>query len=1247
MAVSELTRARGKRSSGTAKKLLLATALTAGCGLGSSSVLAATITDGTTPDSSFTGINESVTGSESITVDISKDVTPDGILAFSESGAITIKTEGDVTSETEPDGIHAESLFGNVTVNQAEGSTINGIDDGIEASSYSGDQVSVNVAGTINADYGIYAHSDGSANIIVDQAVTGEINANYDGIYADSDSGDVTVNANGSIEAGWDGITAESYEGSVTVNQEATGEIKASYDGIDVYSEFGDVTVNANGSIEAGWDGIYAESYKGDNVIVNVSGLIKAGDDGVDTYAPYDANITVNQLAGSSIEAGYNGIYAYSDTGDVTINQEAGSVIESDSDGIYAESYYGRNLDVKVAGNITSGGDGVYADGGYVGDVLVTQAASSSIQASGDGIEATSDDGSLTLDLAGGIKAGEYGVYAYSDAADITINQAATSTIEGFYEGVDAYTYTGDITLNLAGQIKAGQQDSYGGYGVYASTDYGKLTINQAVGSVIDSTYEGIYAYNYTGDIELNLAGQIKAGQQDSYGYGVDAYNDYGSILINQTADSTIDSSGVGIYAINDYGNKVTINTAGRVTATEDAIFAAADLGVSINNTGTIESTSGNAINLSGLTYNDYYEGYYNNYNVGNNTIINSGHIIAADGQAAILGGYQKDTVTSNGGSIVGGIAVGAGADTVTLNAPTNVSQLTYLNGDAGYGFGPQMMGAEVDTLNLGVDITGSSSYGLMTINGQETLLPSLGTAGNVAIDNWEYINVLNGGTLRLSGDLWVPYSAENALDTYSLTIQRGGTLALAQGVTSATIFSDVDNHGTIDLHSGDANPSNTLTIMGKYTAGSDLVVDVNLATGESDLLEIQGPVTGTTHVISNLGDVTATDNLVEVTTVSVADSSGGGTFVGTGITSNAGEGQLILTSAEGEPQTYGWTLNALNAEGTPIYKAEVSGYTQMPYANTLLGYDMLGTLHDRVGEQQTWAWDKCGECQETQGNQVWARVRGGNTELTGDNRLDMDIDNFVAQVGYDFAVNYNPENGSRRHTGFMLGYGQSKIDFFDQYRAENAQIVADKFTGEGTTDAASLGLYSTYYDKNGSYLDLTGQVSYLQNEYESRNNRDVDQDGWGAGLSAEVGRPYKLGNSHWLIEPQAQLSYQFVSLEDFNDGIAHVDQDDQHSLRGRIGTRLAYNAPTADYHTKTFYAVANVLSDFIEPADVKIGRDKLNEDYSRTWGEVGLGMQLPIATSAYVYADARYQQELSGEDRNGYTGTIGLKHSW
>lgn len=1242
VAVSELAQAKGKRSRGRLAKTILATSLALVGGVATSSAFAVDLPAASYSQIIVDGNNTATATASPVTVGpvslTNPYISPDSTISSSDSTIVVANGAQFTYSSLNATNDYATTAFetlgdGSGTLTQAQQDYLdkNATDMAKTTKGKHGElELAAVPAGVVQiVDHGTFGTAGqiaetGNTLIHLADGSTLTATGTAHGIYAANQTGNVNVTIAGEINTP-DRVFGASYPGYVLAPVFSNGN--------PVYLQQTDA--NGDPVVDANGNPVYVQLTEHDKLVFD--------DNGDPVYVQLMAP-TENTRQVSVVTAG-GGHGVYVDTISPT--------------GIYPETPQAISITQQSTSTIAAGGAGIKGVAGGLGTVNITQDAGAFISAGDGGIAAEGEAGDVTVSMAGTINSGGNGIHAHAGAGDVTVDLASTAQIIAGESGIHAHT------------------SNYKGEDGLASGNKSVVTVTTADGSSIQAAESGIHAHSGAGEVIVNNAADIVAATLEPVDGNV-VYAD------SSTAIGDIVNGGRAIHA-HSGGGTVTVNSSGNLLAFEDGIYAHSgghndDGSEFVNANKVVVNTSGNIISAigNGIRVNS----------AGDTEITNTANITAeyrkfapvegplpnpevpedpanweVSDMYAILGGAGNETVNQNGGTLIGGInlksgddilianggkIVGdiwmeAGADTLSLKAGTDVSELSYLDG-----------GSQDDTLNIGVNLTGFSAE-----EPAEAIYPTLpvlpGEPGNTALVGWENVNVIDGAVFSLSGKLNLSGDSEPVptimmlapTTTGTLNIEEGSTLALAPGTIASTVTGNVNNFGTIDLHRGDAAPVNTLTIEGKYTAGSDLVVDVNLATGESDLLEIAGPVTGTTHVTAYMGDVTATDDILPVTTVSVENSSGGGTFVGTGITSNAGEGQLILTSAESEPQTYGWTLNALNAEGTPIYKAEVSGYTQMPYANTLLGYDMLGTLHDRVGEQQTWAWDKCGECQETQGNQVWARVRGGNTELTGDNRLDMDIDNFVAQLGYDFSVNYNPDNGSRRHTGFMLGYGQSKIDFFDQYRAENAQIVADKFTGEGTTDAASVGLYSTYYDKNGSYLDLVGQVSYLQNEYESRNNRDIDQDGWGAGLSAEVGRPYKLGNSHWLIEPQAQLSYQFVSLEDFNDGTAHVDQDDQHSLRGRIGTRLAYNAPTADYRTKTFYAVANVLSDFIEPTDVKIGRDKLNEDYSRTWGEVGLGMQLPIATSAYVYADARYQQELSGEDRNGYTGTIGLKHSW
>lgn len=342
--------------------------------------------------------------------------------------------------------------------------------------------------------------------------------------------------------------------------------------------------------------------------------------------------------------------------------------------------------------------------------------------------------------------------------------------------------------------------------------------------------------------------------------------------------------------------------------------------------------------------------------------------------------------------------------------------------------------------------------------------------------------------------------------------------------------------------------------------------------------------------------------------------------------------------------------------------------------ANVEMGLSQLGKLHERVGEQQTWAWDDCGQrCDQYQSAKdtnkkiypVWGRLNADYLKLQGDNRYGMKSSTGFAQFGGDVNVSKNAQDQSRRHTGVMFSYGWGSQDFYDQGRTVNGFISPDKFTGKSSTDMLSLGGYSTWYADNGSYVDLVGQVSWLRNKYSARTGVSTSQSGWGLGASVEVGRPWQLGESHWQIEPQAQLSYQMVHLNDIDDGIYRITGMSHDTLRGRIGARLAWNDRYKDQkRTKTFYVTANLLHDLTggdssvnvtsNQAPAGNPSTRYGESYGKTWGEVGVGTQWAFNKSTYMFVDVRYQRSLDGNkgalggvQREGYNGRIGVRHSW
>ena len=550
-----------------------------------------------------------------------------------------------------------------------------------------------------------------------------------------------------------------------------------------------------------------------------------------------------------------------------------------------------------------------------------------------------------------------------------------------------------------------------------------------------------------------------------------------------------------------------------------------------------------------------------------------------------------------------------------------------------------------------------AKAQGLMNVSGASTL----------------DVNVSNGAVweLKSKADL-----AEQRSTLTSFNLTNDAVLDAAKNLTStdaAEYFVNVplfnNDSGIISLDND--KYQDVLTIEGNYNGSGTATVKMNTiwnAPGDelgtnsvSDVLRIKGKATGMTTVVPvgangmlNLidGNVQQLQTVINTIPVIYVEQAGSQAFQGSARTTGISQVQLAMrNNQDSNADEYYWTAKAKDKD-VEIYNPETSGYVQMPVANMELGYTTLATLHERRGENQTLAWDECGTCGTNNKGQSRGRVVGSHLDLEGKNRFNLNGEQYVMQLGHDFIIHENTEKQSRNHTGAYISYGRSDIDFEDRYRAIDGQIVSKKKTGNGKTDAFSLGLYNTYYDKNGSYVDLVGQVSHLRNTYQTNDLDDVKQNGIGAVVSAEIGRPYALtkhadSEAGWLIEPQAQLTYQYLGLDSFKDDIRKIDQNDQHGLRGRVGIRVAHNSEANGLRTNTVYFTANVLHDFLDQENIDIGPERVKEKYNNTWGSVGVGIQKPVSQHGYLYADGRYEHSFTSDKRESYKGTVGLKFTW
>lgn len=580
----------------------------------------------------------------------------------------------------------------------------------------------------------------------------------------------------------------------------------------------------------------------------------------------------------------------------------------------------------------------------------------------------------------------------------------------------------------------------------------------------------------------------------------------------------------------------------------------------------------------------------------------------------------------------------------------------------------------------LTVNVKGNTSItGLMHKEAKSVINVNLEDGGK-----WSFSkNYKNGSTTTTINSLNI--GNDGILDvTFYPSESDGETGIYTMKLTSDGINNDgtLTNAGEINLYNG--SYKDVFTIEGNYHGNNGNIImntlwnapgGENGENSESDLVYITGNASGSTRVSPSSFEDEADYNVIDgtiqqlstrlnsVPVVKVAGNSTPTTFTGTAKTAGAAEAQLTSRQVNGIWEYY-WTISPLGSSGAttgiiggttggssgssrPIYimAQPVSAYVLMPKVNMEMGYSTVGTLHERRGENRILDLENM----SADKGQIWTRIYGIGLNENGTDRFQYEGNLYGVQIGHDFKINKD-KNGNDHLLGGYISYNRASTDFFDEYRAENGKISDSKYTGKGKSESISLGITKTKYTPKGSYYDLVGQVSYLQNKYNSRDDYNAKQNGFGLLLSGEAGKSFNISkNGNWSVEPQAQLIYQYLNTKSFNDGLRNVDQDNRNGLRGRAGVRLAYNGDNGNSRTNSYYAVANVWHDFTkyDSKYTNIGSDKITEKLGTTWGEIGLGAQAPLGQKSNLYVDTRYEHSFNNSNRSGYKGTIGFKHTF
>ncbi|WP_339531175.1 autotransporter outer membrane beta-barrel domain-containing protein [Pseudomonas mucidolens] len=647
-----------------------------------------------------------------------------------------------------------------------------------------------------------------------------------------------------------------------------------------------------------------------------------------------------------------------------------------------------------------------------------------------------------------------------------------------------------------------------------------------------------------------------------------------------------------------------------------------------------------------------------------------------------LVTGFDTDTISLSGGTIGGNISVSGGNDSITITGGEVAGEIRAGPGDdrfvwdsAGTIRSPILMAAGNDEalltgLSEGVmgaspTVDGGNGNDTLTFNRTQSASPS-------RYLNWENVRLDNGSELTLAGALLL---GDDISGTGTLSIDPSSALRVSQGRISPFTpgqSAQLNNSGLIDMTTGSASATDSLTVDGNYIGNNGQIALQSVLGSDgspSDKLVVnRGTLQGNTTLdISNLGGPgaeTLSDGIQVVEALNGATGSGQAFSLRGGSLSEGAFEYFLFKGGVSAGNAQDWYLRSTivaapsptpqdpmvfiptPAEGAPIelptpvrgappivlYRPEVPDYSTFFPAAQQLVKAMLGTYHERLGDQSQ---------QQRTGSfpAGWGRVYGNSSRQayagTVSPRLDSSLSGF--QVGSDLHA-WTSDNGQTQRLGFFVGHSRLKGNV-DGFNRGWQHLDAGKTTLRGD----SLGVYWTLIDPQGWYVDAVLMGTRLNGSSESDRGIKLKTEGHNVLGSVEVGVPVRV-SENWVAEPQAQVIVERTSLDSENDRISDVSFAADTGVTSRLGVRLRGRYTMAGMPIQP-YVRSNVWH-----ASAGTNRVTFNEltdidtEQKSTTLDLSLGATLQVSQVVSVYGEVGYNRNLDSNQLNGREGTLGVR---
>ena len=461
------------------------------------------------------------------------------------------------------------------------------------------------------------------------------------------------------------------------------------------------------------------------------------------------------------------------------------------------------------------------------------------------------------------------------------------------------------------------------------------------------------------------------------------------------------------------------------------------------------------------------------------------------------------------------------------------------------------------------------------------------GISSGTTVDSDVIIN-LNNANSFLNGNITItgnPTGEDARVDGMNLGLSNG-----AQWTTDSDSFVNklTMNNGIINNEvTGKIVIDKLLGTGGTINAEAKLNTDGTLSTGDITVKEVEAGNSSNLDIVYKgvTADNLDSDDLDELVGHTRVES---GEITGTGkIEEGLINGEIVGNVKIGQNGSLEIVSVSPQRPSTTV-----DGLTNIAAINFLTWRQEMGSLNQRMGELR-----------DTQGTSgVWARVYGGEFELDGSYKNKYQ----TYQVGYDKNYDYA---GGKLFLGYLFSYTNGSTDYD---------------LGSGENSSFGAGVYGTWLNNSGHYIDVIAKINRLYNEYDvyanntARTQSKGDYTNYGVSLSAEYGKRFTLDRV--FIEPSVRMDLGKIGHESYttSSGV-RVDQDRMYTAQGSLGAKLGYKLDKGN-----IYARLSGVKEFAGDIDMRFNgtTPTILPDFEDEWIEFGVGGNYRVAENVNLYLD-------------------------